>query len=237
MLKEGFNSNMRRLRQPVDKSKWDSPPSTVNAFYSPARNQIMFPAGILQPPFFSKAFPKSLNFGGIGVVVGHEITHGFDDEGRQYDKHGNLAQWWSNSSVEQFKGKAKCIVEQYGNFTVPEANLKLNGINTQGENIADNGGLKQAFKAYRNWVSTQGKEELLLPGLDFDHNQLFFINFAQLWCTMMTEGEALRRIKTGYHSPGRLRVIGSAQNSPDFAQAFKCPVDSNMNPRKKCSIW
>ncbi|BFZ23132.1 hypothetical protein BsWGS_26171 [Bradybaena similaris] len=235
--RENFHKNMRRLRQPVDKTKWESPPPTVNAFYSAVKNQIMFPAGILQPPLFSKYFPKSLNYGGIGMVIGHEITHGFDDRGRQYDRHGNLVQWWSQSSVEKFKEKVACIVEQYSNFTLSEANLTLNGINTQGENIADNGGLKQAFKAYRNWVSKQGKEEPLLPGLDFTNNQLFFINFAQLWCMLMTEGDAINAIKAGFHSPAPFRAIGAVQNSPDFAKAFKCPVGSYMNPQRKCSVW
>ncbi|KAH9499342.1 18S rRNA pseudouridine methyltransferase [Bulinus truncatus] len=144
--RESFYENLRQLRLPIDKEKWNIPPSTVNAYYSSVMNQIFFPAGILQPPFFSKTYPKSLNFGGIGVVIGHEITHGFDDRGRQYDKFGNLIQWWSPNAVEKFKVKAQCIVEQYGNFTVKEVNAKLNGVNTQGENIADNGGLKQAYK-------------------------------------------------------------------------------------------
>ncbi|CAL1548798.1 unnamed protein product [Lymnaea stagnalis] len=235
--RESFNQLMRDLRQPVDKEKWDTPPPTVNAYYSAVKNQILFPAGILQPPFFSKTYPMSLNFGGIGVVIGHEITHGFDDRGRQYDKNGNLAQWWPQTAVDNFKIKAQCIIDQYGNFTVSQINQKLNGINTQGENIADNGGLKQAYKAYRNWVSLQGKEESLLPGLNFTHDQLFFINFAQLWCNLMTDGEALNRIRTGVHSPGEFRVIGSAQNSPDFAKAFNCPSDSYMNPKNKCRVW
>ncbi|XP_012943220.1 neprilysin [Aplysia californica] len=235
--REGFKTTMRRLREPYDKEKWESPPSTVNAFYSSIRNQIMFPAGILQPPFFSQTYPKSLNYGGIGVVIGHEITHGFDDRGRQYDSDGNLVQWWSESAIEKFKGKAQCIVDQYGNFTVPEVDQNLNGVNTQGENIADNGGLKQAYRAYRNWVTEQGKEELPLPGLKFSHNQLFFINFAQLWCNLLREENALNRIRTGVHSPGRFRVIGSAQNSEDFNRAFDCPKNSYMNPENKCAVW
>lgn len=232
-----FHKSFRDLRKPYDKKKWEGTPSTVNAFYSPVKNQIMFPAGILQPPFFSMTYPKSINYGGIGVVIGHEITHGFDDRGRQYDKHGNLAQWWNDQAINNFKEKAQCVIDQYGNFTVEDINMNLNGVNTQGENIADNGGLKQAFKAYRNWVARQGKEEPLLPGLGFTHNQLFFINFAQLWCVLTRDAALINRIRTGMHSPGRFRVIGSAQNSPEFAKAFNCPVGSYMNPKKKCTVW
>ncbi|XP_059154147.1 neprilysin-1-like isoform X2 [Physella acuta] len=235
--REDFFESFRQLRKEVDKEKWAIAPSTINAYYSSLKNQIMFPAGILQPPFFSKNFPMSMNYGGIGMVIGHEITHGFDDRGRQYDKNGNLVDWWSSSAIDKFKGKASCIIEQYGNFTEQLTKEKLNGINTQGENIADNGGLKQSFRAYRNWVDKQGKEEQRLPGLNFTHNQLFFINFAQLWCNLMTKEDALSRIKVGVHSPGEFRVIGSVQNSKEFSEAFNCPLGSNMNPQKKCSVW
>nr|KAI8736327.1 neprilysin-like [Biomphalaria glabrata] len=235
--RESYYENLRELRKPIDKEKWSIAPSTVNAFYNPLNNQILFPAGILQPPFFSKTYPKSLNFGGIGVVIGHEITHGFDDRGRLYDKYGNLAKWWSPDAENKFKAKAQCIIDQYSNFTVTDIHMKINGVNTQGENIADNGGLKQAYRAYRNWVKTQGKEEQNLPGLHFSNNQLFFINFAQLWCTLMTEGDALNRVRIGSHSPGEFRVVGSVQNSHDFATAFQCPVGSSMNPIHKCHVW
>ncbi|CAL1546867.1 unnamed protein product, partial [Lymnaea stagnalis] len=141
-----FIQSMRHLRQPIDKEQWDFAATDVNANYHPSRNQIWIRAGILRPPFFSKTNPMSLNFGGIGTVIGHEITHGFDDEGRQYDKNGNLAQWWPQTAVDNFKTKAQCIIDQYGNFTVSQINQKLNGKNTQGENIADNGGLQQAYK-------------------------------------------------------------------------------------------
>ncbi|KAK7497991.1 hypothetical protein BaRGS_00010862 [Batillaria attramentaria] len=223
-IKQAARNNYKQLREPVDRDQWTSAPSTVNAFYSSLRNQIMFPAGILQPPFYSKTYPKALNYGGIGVVIGHEITHGFDDR---------------EDIVEKFKERAQCIVNQYGNFTVPEADMKLNGIQTQGENIADNGGLRQSFRAYRNWVrnSRNGVEEPLLPGLDFTNNQLFFVNFAQIWCGNMRRENAVNRILTGVHSPGRFRVIGTLQNSVDFAEAFQCKSDAKMNPENKCIVW
>ena len=135
--------NLGELRKPVDKDRWATAPAIVNAFYSPNKNDIVFPAGILQPLFYSRNFPKSLNYGGIGVVIGHEITHGFDDKGRQFDKHGNLKQWWNNATIKRFRAQAQCIVDQYSAYKLPGIDLPINGKMTQGENIADNGGLKQ----------------------------------------------------------------------------------------------
>ncbi|XP_064642722.1 membrane metallo-endopeptidase-like 1 isoform X4 [Lineus longissimus] len=236
-LKVSAIKNLELIKEDVDKTKWSSYPAVVNAFYSSSRNQIMFPAGILQPPFFSPTNPKSLNYGGIGMVIGHEITHGFDDQGRQFDKDGNLKQWWGSSVVDAFKNKAQCIIDQYGNYTVAEVNMNLNGVQTQGENIADNGGLKQAYKAYREWVVSQGHEEPKLPGINLENNQLFFLNFAQIWCGDRRPASAMNKILTGVHSINRFRVIGSVSNSQEFAEAYKCPVGSKMNPNNKCAVW
>ncbi|XP_050412278.1 neprilysin-4 isoform X2 [Patella vulgata] len=232
-------SNLKKLRDPVDKTKWSTTPVVVNAFYSSTKNQIMFPAGILQPPFYNKDYPKSLNYGGIGMVIGHEITHGFDDRGRQFDKDGNLIQWWDDEVIESFKNQAQCIVDQYGNYTVPEVNLQVNGIQTQGENIADNGGLKEAFRAYRKMVEHDEHEKRIhLPGIAHLNNyQLFFLNFAQVWCGTMRPEAAINRIRTGVHSPGRFRVTGTLQNLPGFVEAFKCANTSYMNPPEKCRVW
>eukprot|EP00914_Ancora_sagittata_P002837 GHVO01005991.1.p1 GENE.GHVO01005991.1~~GHVO01005991.1.p1 ORF type:complete len:215 (-),score=8.46 GHVO01005991.1:610-1203(-) len=197
----------------------------------------MFPAGILQPPFYHESYPRSMNFGGIAMVIGHELTHGFDDKGRQFDKDGNLKQWWSDTVIEKFKEQAQCIIDQYSNYTVPEVDLNLNGRQTQGENIADNGGLKQAFKAYRTWVDEQGHEEPSMPGVSLTHNQIFFLNFAQIWCGTSRPESYIQAIRTGKHSPGRFRVIGSLSNSPEFSKAYNCPVGSPMNPVKKCAVW
>ena len=142
--------NFAKLGKPVNKDRWSTAPAVVNAFYSPNKNDIVFPAGILQPLFYSRHFPKSLNYGGIGVVIGHEITHGFDDQGRTFDSTGNLANWWERPTEENYLDKAQCIIWQYGNYTArPPVNINLNGINTQGENIADNGGIKEAYNAYK----------------------------------------------------------------------------------------
>ncbi|XP_041377797.1 neprilysin-1-like [Gigantopelta aegis] len=231
-------TSLKKLREPVDKSKWSTTPAVVNAFYSSTKNQIMFPAGILQPPFYKKGYPKSLNYGGIGMVIGHEITHGFDDRGRQFDKDGNLIQWWDDEVIAKFKVRAQCIIDQYSNFTLKEINLQVNGIQTQGENIADNGGLLEAYTAYRHWVDERGEEETPLPGLShLSHNKLFFLNFAQVWCGTMRPEAAINRIRTGQHSPGRFRVIGTLQNSYVFAKTWNCPKNSKMNPTKKCKVW
>ncbi|KHJ98326.1 peptidase family M13 [Oesophagostomum dentatum] len=170
----------RKLLKPFDRHEFDVSPAVVNAFYSPEKNAITFPAGILQPPFFSGAFPKAVNYGAIGAVIGHEITHGFDDQGSQYDKDGNLHNWWSARSLESFDERRRCIVEQYGNYTVPKINMKVNGKLTQGENIADNGGVKEAFKAYQKYVAVNG-EEPRLPGLQhYTNTQIFFLSYAHV---------------------------------------------------------
>ncbi|KAH8409250.1 hypothetical protein KR009_011232, partial [Drosophila setifemur] len=224
------------LRQPVDKEKWTTEPAVVNAFYNPNKNDIVFPAGILQPLFYSQHFPKSLNYGGIGVVIGHEITHGFDDKGRQFDKEGNMMQWWNNATIEAFRERTQCVIDQYSRYKINEVNMFMDGRMTQGENIADNGGLKQAFRAYKKWETLHGREQLL-PGLNMSHDQLFFLNYAQIWCGSMRPEDALTKIRSSVHSPGFVRVLGPLSNSRDFARAYSCPKGSTMNPEEKCSVW
>ncbi|XP_043526357.1 neprilysin-1 isoform X2 [Frieseomelitta varia] len=236
VLKYDAYHNLEKLRKPVDKDKWSTEPAVVNAFYNPNKNDIVFPAGILQPLFYSQHFPKSLNYGGIGVVIGHEITHGFDDKGRQFDKDGNMMQWWNNATVKAFRERAQCIVEQYSRYKLQEVDLYINGRMTQGENIADNGGLKQSFRAYKKWVSIHG-EEPLLPGVNLTHDQLFFLNYAQIWCGSMRPEDALTKIRSSVHSPGPIRVLGPLSNSEDFARAYNCPPGSPMNPTQKCNVW
>ena len=228
---------MSMLGQSVNRSIWTTTPAVVNAYYSRNRNQIMFPAGILQPPFYHKFFPKSLNFGGIGVVIGHEITHGFDDKGKQFDEQGNINQWWDDTSSTSFRERAQCIIDQYSDFLVPEVGVSLNGLNTQGENIADNGGIKQAFRAYSVWKE-ENWSEAPLPSLpDVDVDKLFFLNFAQVWCGA-ARPEALRsKLKTAVHAPGKYRVLGTLANSEDFARVFQCEENKKMNPDNKCKVW
>lgn len=226
--------NLDRLRQPPENFSWSMTPSTINAYYSPTKNQIVFPAGILQAPFYDKDYPRSLNYGAMGVVMGHELTHGFDDQGREYDKSGVLRPWWNETSVAEFKLRAQCMMDQYSGYSASGENIK--GKQTLGENIADNGGLKSAFRAYEHWVEKNG-DEPLLPGLNFTHQQLFFLAFAQVWCTNSRDEESHNSILSDAHSLPRFRVIGPMSNSYEFAELFRCPPNSTMNPAKKCEVW
>ncbi|XP_058117957.1 neprilysin-2-like [Anopheles ziemanni] len=235
-----FDTTMenKRLRLPINKTDWidHSKPAIVNAFYNSVENSIQFPAGILQGQFFSYDRPKYLNYGAIGYVIGHEITHGFDDQGRQFDKDGNLVDWWQADTKKAYLEKARCIIEQYGNFTEPNVKLNLNGINTQGENIADNGGIKEAYYAYRQWADKNGPEARL-PGLDLSPEQLFWLSAAQTWCSVYRPESVKMQITTGAHSPGQFRVLGPMSNMEEFAKDFNCPVGSKMNPVHKCEVW
>ncbi|XP_044919522.1 membrane metallo-endopeptidase-like 1 isoform X4 [Mustela putorius furo] len=265
-LKAGAQRSLKKLREKVDQNLWIIGAAVVNAFYSPNRNQIVFPAGILQPPFFSKEQPQALNFGGIGMVIGHEITHGFDDNGRNFDKNGNMLDWWSNFSAQHFRKQSECMVRQYGNYSWDLAdNQNVNGFSTLGENIADNGGVRQAYKAYLKWMAEGGKDQQL-PGLELSYAQLFFINYAQVWCGSYRPEFAIQSIKTDVHSPlkyrqvapatrgqtptpsprtqgGRLRppvalrVLGSLQNLAAFAEAFHCAQGTHMHPQERCRVW
>ncbi|XP_022689226.1 membrane metallo-endopeptidase-like 1 isoform X3 [Varroa jacobsoni] len=227
-----------QLRKPHIKGEWKkhAQVAVVNAFYNSLENCIEFPAGILQGAFFSKDRPNYLNFGAIGFVIGHEITHGFDDRGRQFDKDGNNKNWWEHETDEKFKGRAQCIIHQYGNYTVPEINMPVNGINTQGENIADNGGIKEAFRAYRQWVKDNGPEGSL-PGLNYTADQLFWISAANVWCGKYRPEVMRLRTISGSHSPAPYRVIGPMSNTIEFAEQFNCPIGSPMNPKHKCTVW
>lgn len=210
--------------------------AVVNAYYNSLENSIEFPAGILQGAFFDSDRPNYMNFGAIGYVIGHEITHGFDDRGRQFDKDGNDRNWWKPKTDARFRERAQCIIEQYGNYTVQENGLKVNGLNTQGENIADNGGIKEAYRAYRRWTKDFGREAKL-PGLQYSADQLFWISAANIWCGKFRPEVLKLRVNSGVHSPAKFRIIGPLSNSPEFASSFNCPIGSPMNPRKRCSVW
>uniref|UniRef100_A0A0N5CGX8 Neprilysin n=1 Tax=Strongyloides papillosus TaxID=174720 RepID=A0A0N5CGX8_STREA len=229
---------LRRLLEPVDREDFGMSSAVVNAFYSSVKNAITFPAAILRAPFFDRRFPKSINYGGIGAVIGHEITHGFDDQGSQFDKIGNLRNWWDRKTQKEFRKRTKCIVDQYGAYEVPDTGLKINGILTQGENIADNGGIKGAFRAYKNYIKRLGNDEPRIPGFaKYSNDQIFFMSYAQTWCGKAKPQSVIRQILGDPHSPMRFRVNGVMVNQPDFANAFKCPVGSKMNPGKRCEVW
>ncbi|KAK7794358.1 hypothetical protein R5R35_007241 [Gryllus longicercus] len=229
-----LKKNLEKLDQPVNKTRWGMTPPTVNAYYTPTKNQIVFPAGILQAPFYDINHPHSLNYGGMGVVMGHELTHAFDDQGREYDRIGNLHQWWNNQTISKFKERTDCVVNQYSKY---EINSKhLNGKQTLGENIADNGGLKAAYHAYLDWAANN-LEDPPLPILNLTHRQLFFLSFAQVWCSSSTEEATKLQIDKDPHSPPKFRVIGPLSNLREFAEEFNCAPGTRMNPKKKCEVW
>ncbi|CAF2118844.1 unnamed protein product [Rotaria magnacalcarata] len=239
MLKIKSKENFKILRETVDRKAWGaSPPTVVNAFYTPSKNQIAFPAGIFQLPFFNKDAPKYINYGGIGAVIGHEMTHGFDDNGRQFDKDGNRILWWTEKTIERFNKRKTCIVDQYSQYILEQINISINGNQTQGENIADNGGIKQAFFAYRKWARKNGNIDKKLPGLmKYSSDQMFFINYAQVWCSKMTDSYAMNRVLTGVHSPGQFRVLGPTSNFDEFDRVFGCKPGHGNSRVNKCTVW
>uniref|UniRef100_A0A4W6BRE5 Phosphate regulating endopeptidase homolog, X-linked n=1 Tax=Lates calcarifer TaxID=8187 RepID=A0A4W6BRE5_LATCA len=240
-LKFIAQSDIAWLRKSVPRTEWFTNPTTVNAFYSSSTNQIRFPAGELQKPFFwGREYPRSLSYGAIGVIVGHELTHGFDNNGRKYDKNGNLDQWWSNSSVTAFNEKTQCMIDQYNGYHWDEAGLNVRGKRTLAENIADNGGIREAFRAYRRWVdeSRGGVEEPLLPGVGLNNNQLFFLSYAHVRCNSYRPEAARDQIQSGAHSPPKYRVVGAMSNYEEFRKVFSCPESSVMNRgAQSCRVW
>ncbi|HEY3452860.1 MAG TPA: M13 family metallopeptidase [Myxococcales bacterium] len=223
---------LAKIGKPVDRGEWFMSPPTVNAYYNPAMNEMVFPAGILQPPFFNRRAPEVVNYGAIGMVVGHELTHGFDDEGRHYDGDGNLNEWWTETVGKEFDTKAKCLVDQYSQFeSVPGA--KVNGQLTLGENIADLGGLKLSQAAHK----AAGDAGKTLDG--FTPEQQFFLGYAQSWCFKAREPYSRMLVTLDPHSPPRFRVNGPLSNIPEFAQAFSCQAGSPMArpSEKRCEVW
>ncbi|BFZ23831.1 hypothetical protein BsWGS_26870 [Bradybaena similaris] len=222
--------------KPVDKNKWYMPPYQINAYIDFFENEIVFLAGIMQQPFYSETFPAYLNYGAIGQIIGHEITHGFDDLGRQYDENGTLRDWWTEEDSEHFKIKADCIIDQNSNTRVVEVNMTLNGRLTQGETIGDRGGLEVAFRAYGKHVRKSGQQPRL-PGLDLSQDQLFFLSYAQMHCAKMTPETLTQSVNTNSHPPGKYRIIGTLQNSGCFVHTYDCHSGTSMNLHSKCSVW
>ncbi len=227
--------DLNKIGEPVDRSEWGMTPPTVNAYYNPTENNINFPAGILQPPFYSNAAGDPAIYGAIGAVIGHELTHGFDDEGRQFDGDGNLKDWWSKEDEDQFNKLADCFVNEYGGFS-PEPGIELNGKLTLGENTADNGGIHLAYAALMDVLKKKGV--LLTEKTDgYTPQQQFFIAFAQMWCENQRPEEARVRAQTDPHSPGRFRTNGVLSNMPEFSQAFSCKATDKMYAVHACRVW
>jgi putative endopeptidase len=235
------NYNYEKLGKPVDEKEWGMSPPTVNAYYNPSFNDINFPAGILQPPFFDFKIDPAVNFGGIGVVIGHEMTHGFDDEGSQYDGKGNLREWQTPEDRKAFTERTDCEATEYSGFEAAPAHgdqpeQKLNGKLTLGENTADNGGLRIAYMALLDTLAAEGKTiDEKIDG--YTEAQRYFLGFAQVWCQNQTEQSARQSALTDPHSPGQWRVNGTVQNFDAFGKAFGCTKGQPMYPVNSCRVW
>lgn len=226
-----------KLDQPKDRFQWWMAPVTVNAYYDQEDNKMVFPVGILAPPFYDYHGLQANNYGAIGEVFGHEITHGFDSDGRLYDKDGNRKKWMSAESVKNFEEEAQCIVDFYSNITAKQVGINVNGKRTQRENIADSGALSQAYKAYNNWVDANGSEDKL-PGLNLSVKKTFFLSYAQMECSIFTDEALKTQLEEGNHTPGRERILANLMNDEEFSKAYNCPIGSKMNPEKKCKkLW
>lgn len=226
--------NMNKIGKAVDKSEWGMTPPTVNAYYSPPQNNINFPAGILQPPFYNQKADDAVNLGAIGVVVGHELTHGFDDQGRKYDGAGNLRDWWTAEDAKNFETRAECVVKEYDAFS-PVDGVKLKGKLTLGENAADNGGIHLAYMALLRELGANRIPEGKVDG--FTPQQRFFLGYAQVWCENSTDANARVRAMTDPHSPGQFRANGVVQNMKEFQEAFGCADTDPMVSAKACRVW
>jgi putative endopeptidase len=224
---------LAKIGKPVDKDEWQMTAPQVDAYYDLQLNGMVFPAGILQPPFYSVEASIPVNLGGMGVVVGHELTHGFDDQGAQYDALGNLVNWWDPDTEQQFKQRTRCVIDQYSRYEV-SGNVKLNGANTVGENIADIGGVKLAFAAYRQ-LRAPAPDTVVADG--FTEDQQFFIGFGQAWCAKMRPDFEKLMATVDVHAPARWRVNGALSATPEFSAAFRCKAGSRMIPAKQCVVW
>jgi endothelin-converting enzyme/putative endopeptidase len=228
--------NLAKVGRPVDRSEWLMSAPTVNAYYEPQKNEIVFPAGILQPPFFSAAASDAVNFGAMGMIVGHEITHGFDDEGRKFAADGSLKDWWSEASGKAFVERAECVKKQFDGYTAI-GDLKVKGDLTLGENVADLGGIKLSHAAMREWYAKKG--EIDGGKHRYNHSQQFFLGLGQSWCTKMRKEMAQMRVTTDPHAPAFLRVLGPVGNLDAFKEAFMCSDKDKMirTGASRCSVW
>ena len=237
---EGFEKHriLNRVGKPVDHGEWEMSPPTVNAYYRGSMNDITFPAGILQPPFFENSMDDAVNFGGIGLVIGHEMTHGFDDEGRKFDAKGNLNDWWTAEDGKKFEDKAKCIEDEYAGFS-PVDNMHLNGKLTLGENTADNGGARIAFMALQDTLAKKAQTDpKVLEKIDgFTPEQRYFLGFGQVWCDNRRDEFSKEMVTLDPHSPDKFRVNGVVQNMPEFQTAFSCKAGAPMVRQPACRVW
>jgi putative endopeptidase len=232
--KNEYQYQLSKLGKPVDKTEWGMTPPTINAYYNPSFNEIVFPAGILQFPFFDPEADDAINYGGIGMVIGHEMTHGFDDQGAQYDKDGNLKNWWSKDDSVKFVAKSKQVISLYNSFTVLDT-MHVNGALTTGENIADIGGISIAYDAFK--MTKQGQDSVKIDG--FTPDQRFFISFAQIWREKLKPETERYYANVDPHSPPMYRVLGPLQNFGPFYKAFNVQPGDKMYKAEadRIKIW
>jgi putative endopeptidase len=231
------NRKLAKIGKPLDKSEWEMTPPTVNAYYNPQQNNINFPAGILQPPFFDKSLDDAVNYGAIGAVIGHELTHGFDDEGRQFDAQGNLRDWWTEKDNAAFNERASCFADQYSGYTAVD-DVKLNGKLTLGENVADNGGVRLAYMAFRHKLvlsAIKGKQVAPIDG--FTPEQRLFLGWGQIWCQNVRPEQSRVLAQIDPHSPSKYRINGVVSNFPEFQKAFNCKAGQPMVRENACRVW
>jgi putative endopeptidase len=229
------NRQLQKIGKPVDRAEWGMTPPTVNAYYSGDKNEIVFPAGILQPPFFDRSMDDPINFGAIGLVIGHELTHGFDDEGRKFDPKGNLRDWWTEEDGKEFDKRAGCVADEYSSF-VSVDDIHLNGKLTLGENTADNGGARIALMAMHDYMAqSQQDPNKKIDG--YTPDQRYFLGFSRVWCENITPELLRLGARTDPHSPGRWRVNGVVRNMPEFQKAFSCKSGQPMAPANACRVW
>lgn len=228
--------DVNKIGKPLDRNEWGMTPPTVNAYYSPPRNEIVFPAGILQPPFFDKNADDATNFGSIGVVIGHELTHGFDDQGRKYDPQGNLRDWWTPEDGKKFEERASCVANEYSGFTAID-DLKLNGRLTLGENTADNGGARIALAALHHYMADDKTGDAAKTIDGYTPEQRFYLGYARIWCELRRPELIRAMVTTNPHSPGKWRVDGVVQNVDDFEHAFSCKAGDAMVSQNACRVW
>jgi endothelin-converting enzyme len=232
--KFSYEKNWNDLLKPVDKNRWSMTAPTVNANYNPVYNRISFPAGIMSTPAFSLALPEYVSYGAFGSTAGHELTHGFDNSGSKYDETGRFVEWWDNATITKFKQKGQCFIDQYSNYSIPGVDgerVHVKGKLTQGENIADAGGLASSFAAWQKREKASPNQ--LLPGLErYTKEQMFYISYANWRCGKTRTAQAVQNVYSDPHSPTGIREIGALANSKGFREAFNCPIK-----KPTCELW
>jgi len=233
-MKWAYDKSWNDLLKPVDRARWDMSAATVNAYYNPSGNEIVFPAGIMQLPVFGDALPEYVSYGAFGSVAGHELTHGFDNNGAHYDENGKYADWWDNATLANFDKKTQCFVDQFNKFTITGNDgkpLHVNGKLTLGENIADAGGLSASYAAWQR--RNAAKPDTHIAGLEqFTKEQMFFVSYSNWWCGKVRTGQAVQYIYSDPHSPADKRIVGTLANSQGFREAFKC-----KSKEPTCALW